>query len=94
MAAYLVLAFGLWFTVGDRFSQSSDPDITKSPAAKVKGWRRAVADYHALYLKETLEDAEGDVRSQDQQLAAASKLLSIALKHDQLAVAGLGYKRT
>ncbi len=94
MAACLVLAVGLGFAVGDRYSQSSDPVIAKAPAAKAKGWRQVVADYHALYSKETLEDAGGDVQSQDQRLAAASKLLSIELKRDQLAVAGLDYKRT
>jgi len=93
MAACLVLAVGLGFAVGDRYFQSADPVVAKAPAPKAKGWRQVVADYHTLYSKETLEDAGGSAQTQDQRLAAASKLLSIELKRDQLAVDGLDYKR-
>ena len=98
MAACLVLAVGLGFAVGDRFArfdlQIAAKTSVKTPARpKAKGWRQVVADYHALYSKETLEDAGGNTQSQDQRLIAASKLLSIELKRDQLAVDKLDYKR-
>ena len=98
MAACLVLAVGLGFAVGDRYSQPDSPVVAKAPApkapaSKAKGWRQVVADYHALYSKETLDDEGGNASLQDQRLAAASKLLSIELKRNRLTVDGLDYKR-
>jgi anti-sigma factor RsiW len=99
MAACLVLAVGLGFAVGDRFARFdlqivAKTSVKKPTIPKAKGWRQVVADYHALYSRETLVDEGGDARLQDQRLAAASTLLSIDLNRDQLTVKGLDYKRT
>ncbi|NKB20749.1 MAG: hypothetical protein GKS01_09630 [Alphaproteobacteria bacterium] len=94
MAACLVLAVGLGFAVGDRFSQSDNQIVAKAPTPKAKGWRQVVADYHALYSVETLAGTNGNSPLQDERLAAASKTLSIELKRDRLTVDGLDYKRT
>lgn len=65
--------------------------LAKAPA--VRGWRAAVAEYQALFVKETLANASKDAQAQSANLRAALAYVGLELSVGKVSVAPLEFKR-
>ena len=90
LAFFAVFAAGL---VTSRFVElpGVQPRIARAPA--VKGWRAAVAEYQALFVKETLAQAGEDAQAQSANLRAALAHVGLDLSVPQVSVDPLEFKR-
>lgn len=90
LAFFAVFAAGL---VTSRFVEipGVPPQVARAPA--VKGWRAAVAEYQALFVKETLAQAGEDAQVQSANLRAALAHVGLNLSVPQVSVDPLEFKR-
>ena len=64
------------------------------PALKPRGWREALADYHALLSPETFSAALRDVDAQTRALELAGRTLGLRLTVERISAAALDFQRT
>ncbi len=67
------------------------PQLAQAPT--VRGWRAAVAEYQALFVKETLAQASLDEQAQSANLRAALSHLGLELSMARISVAPMEFKR-
>ncbi|WP_350334867.1 hypothetical protein [Coralliovum pocilloporae] len=84
LAAVLVLGVGLGFGSSHLSTQTQQTQI---------GWRQAVADYQALYTKDTLDLARQTTEQQTKILATVSERLGRPLTLEGVNLDGLSYRR-
>ncbi len=89
-AFFAVFAAGL---ITSRFVDmpGDPPRVTLAPAAR--GWRAAVAEYQALFVKETLVNASLDGQAQSANLRTALSHIGLDLSFDKVSVDPLDFKR-
>lgn len=95
IAAVAAAAAAVFFIGGfaaGRFAPLGTP--TQEAGESRDDWRHAVAAYMALYTADTLSHAPGDAASQAAELTALGERLGLSLTPDNVAVAGLPFKRT
>ena len=91
-AAVLLAVFSGGF-IASRFIglPGESPQVANDPGAA--GWRATVAYYQTLFVKETLENAAGDARSQSANLRAALAHVGLDPSVEKVSVGPLQFKR-
>ncbi|TQV78958.1 anti-sigma factor family protein [Denitrobaculum tricleocarpae] len=93
MAACIAVTLMVGFAAGYGTNQVQKPDIMAAVQTEAEIWRQAVADYQALYTRETLSTAQTDPIAQSAGLLRVGEALGLALPDAVSQVAGLDYKR-
>ncbi len=90
VAFSLLAGFGAGYGLNEAQDRQTAAAVTETEA---EVWRQAVADYQALYTRETLSTALSDPLVQTAGLQRVSKSLGLALPFSVAEVGGLDYKR-
>ncbi len=93
MAACVAITLLVGFAAGYGTSEVQNTQVAAVPATEAETWRQAVADYQALYTRETLSIASNDPAVHRAGLQRVSKLLGLPLPDAVSEVDGLDYKR-
>ncbi len=93
MAACIAVTLMVGFAAGYGTNEVRKPQITAAVQTEAEIWRQAVADYQALYTRETLSTAQTDPTAQSAGLLRVSEALGLALPDAVSQVPGLDYKR-
>ena len=92
LAAAMAAVFFIGGFAAGRFAPTGTP--TQEASESRDDWHHAVAAYMALYTADTLRHAPGDAASQAAGLTALGERLGLSLTPENVAVAGLPFKRT
>lgn len=93
MAACVAVTLMIGFAAGYGTNEVQKPQIVAAVGTEAEVWRQAVADYQALYTRETLSTAVTDPIVQSAGLLRVAEALGLALPETVAKVPGLDYKR-
>lgn len=93
MAACVAITLLVGFAAGYGTNEVQKTQVAGVPTTEAEAWRQAVADYQALYSRETLSIASKDPAVHQAGLQRVSKLLGLPLPAAVSEVGGLDYKR-
>ncbi|WP_282608031.1 hypothetical protein [Pelagibius sp. Alg239-R121] len=93
MAACVAVTLLVGFAAGYGTNEAQNPEVVAAVGTEAEAWRQAVADYQALYTRETLSVALTDPVVQSAGLQRVSKSLGLTLPDSVSEVGGLDYKR-
>lgn len=93
MAACVAVTLMIGFAAGYGTNAVQKPQIASALGTEAELWRQAVADYQALYTRETLSTSLTDPIVQSAGLLRVAEALGLALPDAVSKVPGLDYKR-
>lgn len=93
MAACVAVTLMVGFAAGYGTNEAQKPQIASAVGTEAEVWRQAVADYQALYSRETLSTALSDPIVQSAGLLRVAEALGLALPDAVSKIPGLDYKR-
>ena len=93
MAACVAITLLVGFAAGYGTNEVQNTQVAGIASSDAEAWRQAVADYQALYTRETLSIAPKDPAIHRTGLQRVSKSLGLSLPAAVSEVGGLDYKR-
>lgn len=93
MAACIAVTLLVGFAVGYGTNQAQKPQVASAVGTEAEIWRQAVADYQALYTRETVSTASDDPQVHAAGLLRVGNALGLPLPDAVFQVPGLDYKR-
>ena len=93
MAACVAITLLIGFAAGYGTNEAQKTQVAEAAPSEAEIWRQAVADYQALYTRETLSIAPTDPAIHAAGLQRVSKSLGLPLPVAVSEVGGLDYKR-